>query len=52
MGFDIFQREKLFKCLVSLQFLRTHTKQNIVNLYQKDCLGVSMKISKCGHLIT
>ena len=39
------QREKLFKCLVSLQFLntRTHThthtkKKYVVNLYQKELL--------------
>ena len=34
------QREKLFKCLVSFQFLHKHQKnKSIVNLYQKQLLG-------------
>ena len=34
------QREKLFKCLVSLQFLHTKQKNKyIVNLYQKELFG-------------
>ena len=34
------QQEKLFKCLVSFQFLLKHTKnKSIVNLYQKELLG-------------
>ena len=34
------QREKLFNCLVSFQFLHKHTKnKSIVNLFQKELLG-------------
>ena len=33
------QRKKLFKCLVSFQFLHKHTKKSIANLYQKEMLG-------------
>ena len=32
------QREKLFKCLVSLQFLHTKKIKSIVNLYQEEFL--------------
>ena len=33
------QREKLFKYFVSLQFLHTHTKKSVLNVYQKELLG-------------
>ena len=40
-------QEKLFKCLVSLQFLHKHKKEFIQNLYQKElvwCFSEDIKM--------
>ena len=47
------QREKLFKCLMSLQFLHTH-KNSIVNLYQKElfvCFSEDIKVWPSHNLL-
>ena len=45
------QQEKLFKCLVSFQFLHRHKKINLLYMSsKKNCLGVFLKTSECSHL--
>ena len=45
------QREKLFKCLVSFLFLHNPPKINLLSIsIRKCCLGIFLKMSKCGHL--
>ena len=46
------QREKIIQMFsVFSVFTQTHKNKSIVNLYQKELLGIFLKSPKCGHLI-
>ena len=51
--FNAFYAMKKIIQMFSVFSVFTQTPQNksILNLYQKCCLGIFLKTSKCGHLI-